>query len=110
MAKCLFERATGLYVGGTRYDDVPHDPATHVQVDLPDFPDRRTVRWNGLAGVRPATTQEMSDYDAALANAKEQAEFDGLKMLKAVALVIADLHNLTPAQVRNLIVAKYRSL
>lgn len=110
MPKCIFDRATGRYVGGTRYDDVPHDPATHVQVEIPEFPDRRTIRWDGATGIRAATVQEILDYDTEQVRVREQREFDDAKMLRAVALVIADLHGLTPLQMRNLIVTKYRSL
>ena len=61
--KCLFERATGLFIGGTSHNDLPHDIATHIQLTLPDYPDRRTERWDGAVGVRPATAQELADFD-----------------------------------------------
>lgn len=63
--KCLFERATGLFIGGTSFDDLPHDPTTHIQLTLPDYPDRRTERWDGSTGVRPAIAQEIADFDDA---------------------------------------------
>ena len=47
------------------HDDLPHDAATHIQLTLPDYPDRRTERWDGSTGVRPATAQEISDFDDA---------------------------------------------
>jgi len=40
-----------------------------------------------------------------------EQDFDGAgKLFKALALVIADLHGLTPAQIRAQVIAKYRSL
>ncbi len=63
--KCLFERVTGLFESGTSFDDLEHDEATHVQITLPDYPDRRTERWDGATGVRAATAQELDDFDDA---------------------------------------------
>lgn len=65
MPKCLFERATGLYESGTSFDDLPHDPETHIQLTLPEYPDRRTDRWDGATGVRAATAQEITNFNAA---------------------------------------------
>ena len=67
--KCLFERASGLFESGTSFDDIPHDPVTHIQLTLDDYPDRRTERWDGVeppgGGTRPATAQEIADFDEA---------------------------------------------
>jgi len=62
--KCLFDRASGLFAGGTSFDDLAHDPATHIQLTLPDYPDPRTERWDGATGTRAATAQELADFDA----------------------------------------------
>lgn len=65
MVKCLFERATGLFSSGTTHDDLPHDPVTHIQLNLPSYPDRRTERWDGGSGVRLATALELDNFDDA---------------------------------------------
>lgn len=59
--RCLFERVSGLYVGGSLDDAQVHDPATHIELILDDFPDAETQRWDGALGVRAATAQELSD-------------------------------------------------
>lgn len=92
MPKCLFERATGLYSGGTRYDDVPHDPATQVQVELQNFPDRRAERWDGATGVRPATAQELADYDAAQKDVEAKALVDAPALQAAMTTFLAELN------------------
>ena len=77
MGKALFERATKLYTGNfSRWDDITHDPATQVQITLPSHPDRRTERWDGAAGTRAATAQELADYDDADRDARAAADLD----------------------------------
>lgn len=110
MPHCLFERSTGLFLGGAMYDSPIHNLTLQIVLDLPAYPDPRADRWDGAAGTRAATAQELADYDAALAQAREQRDFDGAVMLRAVALVVADLHGLTPQQIRTQILTKYRSL
>ncbi len=76
MPRCLFERATGLYTGGTNYDDVAHDTATHIQLTLSDYPFPRTERWDGAVGIRAATPQELADYDDADRDTRAAADLD----------------------------------
>ena len=89
MPKCLFERATGVYLGGTMHDDLPHDVAIQVQLTLPGYPDRRTERWDGATGLRAATQSELDIFDATLARARD------IKSLreagKDIALVLTEL-------------------
>ncbi len=61
--RCVFERSSGLYTDGSSHDDMDHNPITHIQLTLPEYPDRRTQRWDGADGVRDATAQELSDFD-----------------------------------------------
>ena len=66
MGYALFDKATGLYANKwTRYDLIPHSTGTHVQIETDTVPDERTDRWDGDTGIRPATAQELIDYDAA---------------------------------------------
>jgi len=74
--KCLFERATGLFKSGTSFDDILHDPVTHVQITLLDYPDLRTERWDGAVGVRAATAQELIDFDDAARDKQVTADMD----------------------------------
>lgn len=108
--KCLFRRSDGMFVGGNRYDGIPHDPASHVQLDLSDYPDRRTERWDGAIGVRVATAQEISDFDDVEADTKAASDFDETKALKALVIWLAGKLGVTPAQARTEIVAIYKSL
>ncbi len=118
--KCLFERATGLFVSGTSHDDLPHDTATHIQLTLSDYPDRRSERWNGAAGTRAATAQELADFDDAGAETRAMAEIDGLKGLKALAVETlieinalrtnAGLPTLAAADWRQRLIDRYKSL
>lgn len=78
MPRCLFERASGVYESGAMHNDLPHNPVTHIQLTLSDYPDRRTERWDGAIDVRAATAQELADYD----DAKNEA-------LASVALAMA---------------------
>ena len=77
MPKCLFERATGLYTGSyAMRDDLAHDEATHIQLTLPDVPNRRTERWDGALDVRDATAQELADFDDADRDTRAAADLD----------------------------------
>ena len=86
MIKCIFDQANGQYVGGSRHDIPEYDSGTQVLVELPDFPDRRTERWDGASGVRAATAQEMADYDDNEADAKAQ-----LSLAQPVNVVLRDV-------------------
>ncbi|MDJ0948869.1 MAG: hypothetical protein QNJ94_08105 [Alphaproteobacteria bacterium] len=110
MPKCLFERAAGLFISGTRFDDLPHDPATHLQLELPAYPDRRTERWDGADGVRPATAQELADFDAAELDDQARQELDETKALRAMVMWTADKLGIPRAQARDEIKAIYKSL
>jgi hypothetical protein len=68
MPYCLFDRTTARYVGGILWDPPSFDPATHVLLILPAYPDREAERWDGATGVRPATPEELA---AALAAARD---------------------------------------
>ena len=63
MPKCVFDRATNFFVSGVRWGNAAHDPVTHIQIELPEFPDPVAQRWDGGTGVRDATAQEIADFD-----------------------------------------------
>ncbi len=109
MPKCLFERASGLYAEGTRYDDIPHDSATHIQLTLADYPDRRAERWDGAAGVRPVTQAELDAFDAALLDQQAQSDIDD-KKIKAVVAWVADRFGIPRSQARDEIIEIYKAL
>jgi hypothetical protein len=120
--KCLFERATKLFaLRATWNDDIPHDPATHVQIVLPDTPDRRTQRLNDTEdGVRPATDQEIADYDLAEADAEISGRLNKEKLIMLLFLINFDQENrirvlegnstITKATYRQALIDKYKAL
>lgn len=111
MPICIFSRATGLLVGGAMHQTLDHDPATHVALTLPAWPIERADRLNANAdGIRAATAQEIADYDAAKANAAADRDFDGQKMVKAVAIWTAQKLSIPLATARAEIAAIYKAL
>lgn len=92
----------------------PYNPATEaVQSYLEHLrPDMRTERFDTTAPTkkRAATAQEISDYDAVRTSDIEQGQFDGQKMLKAVAIYFAQQLSIAPATAKAAILAIYRGL
>ena len=72
-----------------------YDPATEAMQSYPEHlrPDLRTERFDAASPTkkRPATAQELADYDAERAQAAALAELDGpdRKMLKAALIWMA---------------------
>lgn len=83
-----------------------------IVVTVPWNPDPRKDRYSGNPAdpFRAATAQEITDYDAARETETQNAAFDSIRVLKALALVVADLHAKTPAQMKALVIAKYKTL
>ena len=83
-----------------------------IVVPVPDNPDPRRHRYSGDPEdpIRDATPSEIAYADAATATVREQAAFDEFRILKALALVVADLTGKTPAQMAALVKARYRAL
>lgn len=92
--------------------DPSYNPATQVVVGFEeeDQPDRRLHRYDAALKKRAATAQEIADYDAAQVAAREQMAFDGEKMLKAVAIWVAQKLGVPLATARSEILAIYRGL
>lgn len=89
MPQCLFERSTGIFVGGASYDTPSFNPATHVLLVLLSYPNPRTQRWNGAVGVRDASPAEMAAYDDRI---KELLALDNVDSahIKAVTRAVLD--------------------
>ena len=101
-----------VYGGPAPYDCVPGLSPNQIRVVLDRPPDKRLERYSGnpTAPFRAATTQEIADDDAARETADQNAAFDSIRVLKALALVVADLTSKTPAQMKALVIAKYKTL
>lgn len=87
-----------------------YDSGTQGLVTLSRHPKPRLERYDGAGGVRPATVQEISDYDAARQVEQEQNRFDGEKMLKALAIWTAGKLNVPLATAKAEILTIYRGL
>lgn len=86
MYKWIYVLATGewLYGGPTEPD---YNPATQGCALLLRHPKPRTERHGaGPTFIRPATAQEMLDYDAAQLDSQVTARFDTEQLTKAVAI------------------------
>jgi len=55
-------------------------------VKLSRHPIPRLERYDGAEGIRPATAQEISDYDAAQQDAQSLSRFDNEQLVKALAI------------------------
>ncbi|MFQ5915799.1 MAG: hypothetical protein ACE5JS_21710 [Nitrospinota bacterium] len=110
MPSAVFDKATLLLRAWQRWGTPDFDAATEVAVSVPGEVDRRTERWDGATGVRPATAQEIADYYAAELDAEATAEFEGRKALKALVIYLAGKFGLSAAQARDQILSIYRSL
>lgn len=92
----------------------PFDPATEAQQEYPDNqrPDMRLERFDASSEPkkRPATAQEIAAFDAARAADIEAVQFDGQKMLKAVAIFFAQQLNIPLATAKTAILTIYRGL
>ena len=89
MPWCIFDRNTGVFVSGTRYDQLPHDPAVYVQIELPEFPDPALTRWDGASGVRPATPLERANHIDSQKTAAARTQIDS-EFLRAVTRALLD--------------------
>lgn len=121
MIKCLFDKSTALlYVASARDVDIPHDDAIHVQVELNEFPDPRTQRWDGATGIRAATAQEVDDWDDAEADTAITGQFENNKLRRLVFEIEFDQENrirvlegksvVTKTQYRDALVARFKAL
>ena len=73
-------------------------------------PDPRTERYDGAGDIRPATAQEISDYDAAQLVGQTTARFDSEKLVKALAIWTAQKLNVPLATAKAEILTILRGL
>jgi len=101
----VYEVATGTFLYGGPYDP-SYNPATQGLVALPDHPNPRTQRYDvASAQVRPATEQEVTDYEAGQLDGQIRRAFDGDKNVLAFAIWTAQRLNVPLAQARQEILA-----
>lgn len=100
--------ATGEFIAGGPCEIIPSTGQAIVK--LSRNPDPRLDRYDGAGGIRRATSQELIAYDAARAGEVEQMQFDGQKMLKAVAIWTAGKLGVSPATAKSEILTIYRGL
>lgn len=103
----------GLFLRGWP-NPPPFDLATEALQEYPEHlrPNQRTERFdaNTSEKKRPATAQEIADYDAAQQTAHEKARFDDEKMLKALAIWTAQKIGVPLATAKAEILTIYRGL
>jgi len=120
MPKCVFDKLTGKYLGGSRYDDPSYDPATQVVIVLADFPDPSAI-WDGATGVRSMTEQERSSIAAVQLDAEATKFVDGIsagdrlifKVLfdhESRVRILENKASITPDQYKSSLVALYKTL
>lgn len=109
MFHCVYNQLTGQFLSGGPCE-ARYDPNTEGVVDLVRLPSQRLERYDGVGGVRAATVQEVSGYDAAKQAEQEQGRFDGDKLVKALAIWTAGKLNVPPSQARQEILTIYRGL
>lgn len=109
MYKWIYRLSDGVFTEGGAYDPSP-SPSTHGLVVLTRHPDRRTERYDGSGGIRPATSQEIADYDAAQVAGPALGRFNGEKLVKAVAIWTAGKLNVPLATARAEILAILKTL
>lgn len=105
----IYQRATGEFLYGGPCEQA-YAPSTQGQVRLTRNPRPRTERYDGAGGVRPATAQEIADYDATQTAQREAERFDGEKLVKALAIWAAQRFGVPLATARAEIMAIYRGL
>lgn len=79
-------------------------------VRLTRHPRPRIERYDGAGGIRPATAQEIADYDAAQVDGQALGRFNGEKLVKAVAIWTAGKLNVPLATARAEILAILKTL
>jgi hypothetical protein len=109
MFRWLYDLATNMFLAGGPCE-VSANPITQGVVLLSRHPDPRTERYDGAGGIRPATVQEVADYDATQKTAQTAAEFDAEKLVKALAIWTAQKLNIPLPQAKQEILTIYRGL
>jgi len=108
MFKWIYILATNEFLNGGPCEQIAS--AGQAVVDLPRNPNPRLERYDGAGGIRPATAQEMSDYDAAQVDTRALGQFNAEKLVKAVAIWTAGRLNVPLATARQEILTILKGL
>ena len=109
MFKWVYRQSNNEFLHGGPYEP-PFDSGTQGLVELSRHPDPRTERYDGVGGIRPATAQEITDYDAGQANEQSLSRFDNEKLVKALAIWTAGKLSVPPNTAKAEILTIYRGL
>lgn len=109
MFRWIYRLSDGEFLYGGPYRP-EYDPGISGAIDLPHHPDVRTERYDSAGGIRPATVQEMADFDAAQTNARANGHLDGDKLVKALAIWTAQRLNVPLATARQEILMIVKTL
>jgi hypothetical protein len=105
----VYALSTGTFLYGGPYE-APFDPVTQGVLLVDRHPKPRLERYNGAGGIRPATAQEIADYDAAALIARTAERFDSEQLVKALAIWTAQKLSVPLATAKQEILAIYRQL
>ena len=109
MFKWIYDLATSEFLYGGPCDQ-GFNPISQGLVKLIRHPDPRLERYDGAGGIRPATAQEISDYDAARVQEQSLSQFDNEKLTKALALWTAGKLNIPLQQAKQEILVILKGL
>lgn len=110
MAHVICRRSDGVALAAL-HGTMAYDAATHVAVEVSALPpDLPAVRWDGATGLRAATALEQQARADELLDDESLRAIDGMRALKALALVVGDLTGQTPAQMRTRFIQRYKGL
>lgn len=87
-----------------------YQPGAQGLVRLARNPKPRTERYDGAGGIRPATAQEIADYDVAQVDVTALGQFNGEKLVKAFAIWTAGKLNVPLATARQEILTILKGL
>lgn len=109
MFNWVYDRTTNEFLFGGSYDPAIN-PALHGVATVIRHPNARLERYDGTGGIRPATAQEITNYDAARVTEQSLSRFDNEKLVKALALWVAGKLNVPVATAKQEILAILRGL
>jgi hypothetical protein len=109
MFKWVYDLVTNEFLHGGPCEPV-FNADTQGLVELSRNPEPRRHRYDGVNGIRPATDQEITDYDAAQLVRQSLGRFDDEKLVKALAIWTAGKLNVPPATAKQEILAILRGL